>query len=244
MCAIMGIARPNHQTFIEPPEIGHCRDFTLKMWCKREFTRWFVAVGLYSLISWRSWVHLIWRISFTHNFQGMIWKDLHLGWHLGFTDTDVDIDLEKSRYRCRHRDRCKCRYGYRCLRVCMCVFIERERTKKRMNLCVYIPFSYGLPCGDFFTMCLWSKNALRCPSRPTFTSSSHGLPSQHIAVLVRASPAKCKMLQLRLAKLCRCLEMIVHVGSSIQQLFPWSQWCWWCNCKNDALKVLPSGELT
>ena len=34
------------------------------------------------------------------------------------------------------------------------------------------------------------------------------------------------------------VEMIVHAGSSIQQLFPWSQWCWWCNCKNDALKGL------
>ena len=165
-----------------------------------------MAVGLYNLISWRSWVHLIWRISFIHNFQGMIWKDLYLGWRLGFTDTDVDIDLEWSRYICRYRDRCKCRYGYRCLRVCVCVY--REREQKKMNLCVYIPFSYGLPCGDFFTMCLWSKNALRCPSRPTFTSSSHGLPSQ-----------------------CSACSSELHP-------FPWSQWCWWCNCQNDALKVL------
>jgi hypothetical protein len=92
--------------------------------------------------------------------------------------------------------------------ACVYIYRERERTKKRMNLFVYIPFSYGLPCGEFFTMCLWSKNALRCPSRPTFTSSSHGLPSQ-----------------------CSACSSELHP-------FPWSQWCWWCNCQNDALKVL------
>ena len=70
--------------------------------------------------------------------------------------------------------------------VYACVY--REREQKKMNLCVYIPFSYGLPCGDFFHPVPVIKKCFEMSLATNFHIIIPWIAIAVLGVLVRASP--------------------------------------------------------